>query len=112
MIQEFMQTYKEYVSVRQPKNVLKCTIKLGEEAGEVAEAVLACQGSDRKQRKILGMGQTPLEHLEEELSDVIIVALNIAYTKNIDLDHMFTSAIIKMRRKIEIRKNEASSRRT
>ena len=112
MIQEFMDTYKDYVAWRQPKSILKCTVKLGEEAGEVAEAVLACQGSSRKARKIAETGQTPLERLEEELSDVIIVALNIAHTKQIDLEHMFEAATKKMRHKIETRKHEAASRRT
>jgi len=112
MIQEFLDTYKEYVSWRQPKSVLKCTIKLGEEAGEVAEAVLACQGNTRKKQKIAETNQTPLERLEEELADVIIVALNIAYTKSIDLDHMFEEATKKMRNKIETRKHETASGRS
>jgi NTP pyrophosphatase (non-canonical NTP hydrolase) len=106
ILEEFLQTYEEYANVRKPKNAFKCTTKLLEEAGEIAEAVLACSGNARKQAKIEAEGQTPLERLGEELGDVIIAVMHIAHSEKLVKEQIFLNAIQKMQRKTLRKLNE------
>lgn len=96
----FYLTYLDYAEFKNHKNTLKRVAKLCEESGEVAEAVLACMGSDNKTTKIAEMGQTPRERLEEEIGDVIIAALHIAHTEKLDKLSLLQRATEKMRTKI------------
>lgn len=97
---EFYFTYLAYAKYKNHRNTLKRLAKLCEESGEVAEAVLACLGSENKTSKIVETGQTPHERLEEEIGDVIISALHIAHTENLDKLRLFKRATEKMREKI------------
>jgi len=100
---EFFHTYLAYAAYKNHKNTLKRVAKLCEESGEVAEAVLACIGSDNKTKKIAAeTGQTPSQRLEEELGDVIITILHIAHTEKIDKLKIFEAAISKMNKKMNL----------
>ena len=97
-IQQFYDMHKNhYVIAKKPKNVLKCAVKLAEETGEVAEAISAFMGNEKKTKKLAADNHTPEEALSEELADVIIVALNIAHAANLDIDKMLLSAAAKMK---------------
>jgi len=102
---EFYFTYLAYAEYKNHKNTLKRVVKLCEESGEVAEAVLACLGSENKASKIAESGQTPHERLEEEIGDVIITALHIAHTEKLDKLRLFKRATEKMREKINSTSN-------
>jgi len=97
---EFYFTYLAYAGHKNHRSTLKRMVKLCEESGEVAEAVLACVGSENKTNKIAETGQTPAERLEEELGDVIIAALHIAHTEKLDKLQLLRKATEKMRSKI------------
>jgi len=107
---QFIKVYDEYNAAKQPKNLFRYSTKLAEETGEVAEACLAFSGNKKKQTKIAEMGQTPAEHLNEELADVIIVALHIAHIAKLDREELFKQAIEKMKRKTEIRKQKIAAK--
>ena len=97
-IQQFFDMHKNhYVVAKKPKNVLKCAVKLAEETGEVAEAISAFIGNEKKTKKLAADNHTPEEALSEELADVIIVAFNIAHAANLDIDKMLLSAAAKMK---------------
>jgi NTP pyrophosphatase (non-canonical NTP hydrolase) len=103
-IQEFYDFFKNhYVVHKKPKNVLKCVVKLAEETGEVAEAILAFVGNEKKTQKLAGENDTPEDRLAEELGDVIIVALNTAHAAKLDLDQMFLQAGRKMKQRTDKR---------
>jgi NTP pyrophosphatase (non-canonical NTP hydrolase) len=106
----FYKSYHNYVEAKKPKNVLKCAVKLAEETGEVAEAVSAFMGNERKTTKLAKENHTPQDRLEEELSDVIIVALNLAVAAKLDLKKMLQDAISKMDTKAAKRKSEKTSK--
>ena len=103
-IQEFYDFFKNYYVIhKKPKNVLKCAVKLAEETGEVAEAVLAFVGNEKKTLKLATENDTPEGRLAEELADVIIVALNTAHAAKIDLDFMLSQATEKMKQRTDKR---------
>lgn len=82
--QKFIQKQSEYLSktygsLDVEKNLLAQTVKLGEEAGEVADAVLARLGDQRKEKL------KDSRDLGSELADVIIVCSIIAETAGIDI---------------------------
>ena len=86
---------------RRPKaeNNLYFIAKLQEEAGELAEAALALEGSKRKIKKLWDAGTTPSERFLEELSDVLNVVFLFAHQRNISLDKLFYTASEKMIKK-------------
>jgi len=82
-----------------PKNNLYYMAKLNEEAGELAEAVLAFEGSRRKIKKLAAQGVTPIERIEEELGDVINVAFLLAEQFDIPLSRLLDTGSQKLRNK-------------
>ena len=85
--------YEKWFSAKKPRGILISAIKLGEEAGEVLEAIVAFSGhSKSKIKKLLKKGQTPKQAVKEELGDVIVVCLNIATLCGITHDELFESA--------------------
>jgi NTP pyrophosphatase (non-canonical NTP hydrolase) len=89
----FYDEYTKWFEFKKPTDILISVIKLSEEAGEVAEAVIAFTGvSKSKIKKILSKGQTPKEAIREELGDVIVVCLNIATLCKISHDELFEVA--------------------
>jgi len=90
---KFHEEYTKWFKIKKPSNILVSALKLGEEAGEVAEAVIAFTGASKnKIKKILSKGQTPKQAVKEELGDVIVVCLNIATLCGISHDELFESA--------------------
>jgi len=90
---KFHEEYSQWFATKKPKSILVSALKLGEEAGEVAEAVIAFTGESRnKIKKIFSKGQTPKEAVKEELGDVIVVCLNIATLCDISHEELFESA--------------------
>ncbi len=98
---EWYRTYEYWYCVRKPKNLLKSVVKLGEEVGEVCEAIAAFTGSATKQAKLETKGQTPREGLLEELGDVLVVVHNIATLANISHEELYSAAQSKAERRIE-----------
>ena len=92
----FSRFHKEYTAwfkAKKPTDILVSAIKLGEEAGEVAEAIIAFTGkSKNKIKKIFRKGQTPKAAVKEELGDVIVVCLNIATLCDISHEELFEAA--------------------
>ena len=79
-----------------PNNNLYYIAKLNEEAGELAEAVLAHEGSRRKIKKLATQGVTPRERMVEELGDVINVAFLIAEQFDIPLSEILKAGSTKL----------------
>jgi len=99
---KFYNEYTEWFREKSPTDLAISGLKLAEEAGEVAEAVIAFAGASKnKIRKLLRKGQTPRDAVKEELGDVIVVCLNIATLCNIEHDDLFESAAIKAKRRTE-----------
>ncbi len=98
----FHEEYTAWFEAKRPKNILVSAIKLGEEAGEVAEAIIAFTGASRnKIKKFLRKGQSPRSAVKEELGDVIVVCLNIATLCEIDHGDLFDSAARKAKKRTE-----------
>jgi NTP pyrophosphatase (non-canonical NTP hydrolase) len=90
---KFHEEYTKWFEAKKPKSILVSALKLGEEAGEVAEAVIAFTGeSKNKIKKMFSKGTTPRSAVKEELGDVIVVCLNIATLCGISHEELFESA--------------------
>lgn len=90
---KFHAEYTRWFNIKNPTDILVSAIKLGEEAGEVMEAIVAFTGNSKsKIKKILQKGQTPRQAVKEELGDVIIVCLNIATLCGIPHEELFDEA--------------------
>ena len=71
------------------------TIKLGEEYGELCDAVLGSFG-DQRSDKLSGEDR---ENLEGEFADVVIVAYLLAECMNVDMSKALTTKMQKIREK-------------
>ena len=99
-----MATYIEELAVyrknrHRPKNNLYYMAKLAEETGELAEAVLAFEGSRRKIKKLAAQGVTPYERIVEELADVVNVAFLYAEQFDIPLSILLDAGSKKLKHK-------------
>ena len=92
-----LETYRK--NRHRPKNNMYYGLKLTEECGELAEAVLAYEGSARKIKKLRAEGVTPLERITEELADVVNVAFLYAEQFDIPLSVILDNGITKLRNK-------------
>lgn len=63
------------------KRTLARMVKLTEEVGELADAVLASQGRQRKEK----LDRHESENLADEFADVVIVAFLLAKTLGVDI---------------------------
>lgn len=89
----FYTEYTRWFKSKRPRDILLSAVKLGEETGEVLEAVYAFSSkSKRKIKKLLDMGHTPKTAIREELGDVIVVCLNIATLCGISHTGLFEAA--------------------
>jgi len=96
----YVDELEKYRSNRhRPKNNLYYVAKLGEETGELAEAILAFEGSRRKIKKLAAAGVTPIERIQEELGDVINVAFLLAEQFNIPLSVLLDTGSQKLKNK-------------
>ena len=75
------------LSLLDKKNLVEASLKLTEEVGEVAEAVLSCTKVHGCEYKI----KTP-EDIVEEVTDVIIVAMSILHKLKKQTDNEFDGA--------------------
>jgi NTP pyrophosphatase (non-canonical NTP hydrolase) len=111
----FYSTYIEWFSTKNPKSLSDTALKLGEETGEVMEALSAFRGSKSKIKKLEKKGQTPRDAVLEELGDVVRVALNLATLCNIPHDELFLAASekngLRTAKIIEENENGSSTRR-
>jgi NTP pyrophosphatase (non-canonical NTP hydrolase) len=99
---KFHEEYTKWFEAKRPSDILVSALKLGEEAGEVAEAVIAFTGSSKnKIKKIFNKGQTPKDAVTEELGDVIVVCLNVATLCNISHADLFEAAAKKAKVRTE-----------
>jgi NTP pyrophosphatase (non-canonical NTP hydrolase) len=74
---------KKYSSLsNQQEVILARTVKLGEEFGELCEQVLVYNSLQRKQK----LDDHDKENLREEFADVIITALLLAKSMNVDIE--------------------------
>jgi NTP pyrophosphatase (non-canonical NTP hydrolase) len=74
---------KRYSSLsNQQEVILARTVKLGEEFGELCEQVLVCNSLQRKQK----LDDHDKENLREEFADVIITALLLAKSMDVDIE--------------------------
>lgn len=94
---EEMRLYREQRN--RPNNPLYYVCKLAEEAGEVAEAAVALDGSRRKIKKFKEEGKTPLEAFKEELADILNVAFLAAEQRDINPEDLLLRAAEKMEEK-------------
>ena len=94
---EELDTYRK--NRHRPKNNLYYAVKLGEESGELAEAVLAFEGSRRKVNKLADAGVTPLERIKEELGDIVNVAFLLAEQFDIPLSVVLDTGSKKLKAK-------------
>jgi len=98
----FYEEYSAWFDAKRPKNILVSAIKLSEEAGEVAEAIVAFTGeSKNKIKKLFRKGQSPKDAVKEELGDVIVVCLNIATLCDISHEDLFETAAAKAKVRTE-----------
>lgn len=82
-----------------PKNPLYYVAKLNEEAGELAEATLAHEGSKRKQQKLARQNYTPRQKMTEELGDVLNIVFLLAEQFDIPFTEILESAGAKLEHK-------------
>jgi NTP pyrophosphatase (non-canonical NTP hydrolase) len=74
---------RRYGSLSNQKEVILArTVKLGEEFGELCEEVLAYSSLQRKQK----LDNHDKRNLQDEFADVIITALLLARSMNVDIE--------------------------
>jgi NTP pyrophosphatase (non-canonical NTP hydrolase) len=96
----FCSELQEYRASRnRPNNALYYTAKLAEEAGEVAEAAVAMEGSRRKVKKLKERGETPRQALVNELGDVFNVVFLLAEQKDINVTEIIKAGRRKLYKK-------------
>lgn len=76
------------------ERVLARTVKLGEEFGELCDAVLASQGDQRKEKLD---AEHDRENLVKEFADVIITTLLLARSLDVDIEEALATKIAKLR---------------
>ena len=85
-----------------PKSLSAKTLKLFEEGGELAKSVLPYEGAAGTLHRIVHKGK-----LLEEVADVMLVALSIAYELGFDDDAISSAMLKKSLYWAELQKNEA-----
>lgn len=78
--------------VDREKMILARTVKLSEELGELCDEVLAHSGLQRRQK----LDELKKGNLEEEFADVIITALLLGKSMDIDIESAITKKMEKI----------------
>jgi NTP pyrophosphatase (non-canonical NTP hydrolase) len=86
--------YRSYSS--QEKVILARTVKLGEEFGELCEEVLTYNSLQRKQ-KLVNQDE---KNLPEEFADVIITALLLAKSMNVNIETAIENKMQKINQRV------------
>jgi len=81
----------------QDKQIFACTIKLGEEFGELCQEVLFHSSLQRKSK----MNKFKKENLSGEFADVLITTLLLAQEMNIDIEKALEDKIKKIDKRYE-----------
>jgi NTP pyrophosphatase (non-canonical NTP hydrolase) len=71
------------------ENIMRMMIKLGEEQGELCEAVLASFGMQSKRK----LDAYSIEDVKGELADVIVSAMVIAIDMDIDIEEILVDKV-------------------
>ncbi len=100
---EFINEQNEYFRTRDPhgdnerSRVLARMVKLSEETGELADAILSLQGDQRQEK----LGHNAQLTISEEIADVLIVTMLLAVTLNVDVPKALETKIAKIRKRQE-----------
>ena len=76
--------------------IVRKTLKIGEEYGELCDAVLSQMGRQRKEK----LESYSYDDLLGELADVIVSAMTLARYMNIDLEQLIMGKLNKVERRI------------
>ena len=88
---------KRFASLSNKEDVILArTVKLGEEFGELCEEVLAYNSLQRRQK----LGNYNEENLREEFADVIITALLLARSMNVNIETALETKMQKLNQRI------------
>jgi len=88
---------KRFASLSKKEDVILArTVKLGEEFGELCEEVLAYNSLQRRQK----LGNYNEENLREEFADVIITALLLARSMNVNIETALETKMQKLNQRI------------
>lgn len=101
MRQDILEAVKQ-LSIADPKTLSQKTLKLFEEGGELAKAVLPYEAAAGTLHRVVHKG-----HILEEAADSILVALSIAYSLGFDDDAIASAMQRKSMYWAELQKNEA-----
>ncbi|MBU1204747.1 MAG: hypothetical protein KKA61_03385 [Nanoarchaeota archaeon] len=88
-----LRTY--YHNTDEDKIILAQTVKLTEELGELCSEVLAHKSLQRKQK----LENHDKENIQEEFADVIITALLLAKTMNVDIEKALENKVKKINKR-------------
>ncbi len=77
--------------------IIKKTLKIGEEYGELCDAVLSEIGSQRKEK----LATYNKDDLESELADVIVSALTLARYLKLDLEELIVNKLTKIEKRLK-----------
>jgi len=77
--------------------MLKKVLKIGEEYGELCDAMLSEIGSQRKSK----LNSYDSQDFKEELADVIVTALTLARYMDLDLKELIMSKLNKIEKRFE-----------
>lgn len=88
---------KYYPKIDEDKIILAQTIKLTEELGELCSEVLAHNSLQRKQK----LEDYDKNNIREEFADVVITALLLARSMNVDIEKALEAKIEKINKRYE-----------
>ena len=88
---------KYYPNIDEDKIILAQTVKLTEELGELCSKVLAHKSLQRKQK----LDNYNKKNISEEFADVIITALLLAKTMNVDIEKALENKLKKINKRYE-----------
>jgi len=86
---------KYYPNIDEDKIILAQTVKLTEELGELCSEVLAHKSLQRKQK----LDNYNKKNISEEFADVIITALLLAKTMNVDIEKALENKLKKINKR-------------
>ena len=86
---------KYYPNIDEDKIILAQTVKLTEELGELCSKVLAHKSLQRKQK----LDNYNKKNISEEFADVIITALLLAKTMNVDIEKALENKLKKINKR-------------
>ncbi|MBM4177419.1 hypothetical protein FJ208_01290 [Candidatus Gribaldobacteria bacterium] len=86
---------ENYGSPTKQEEILARTVKLGEEYGELCDAILSSNGDQRKEK----LENREVDNLPEEFADVIITTLLLAKAMEVDIENALEKKIAKIKQR-------------